>query len=1254
MTRCCNDRHAFWVHTVASTLRRKRLALGRVFLFVGFIGALQACGSGGSSEGPAAPDGGATVTWRVTGELSGLASSTVNLHLISGAGTSIITVGNGSFEFPVRVPNGSDWDVGAQPDSLPTDPHQRCDLAERPVERIESDLHVRVICRNSYSVGGRVEGLHGTGLILHMDYVGDLDLFVYDEIETNRDFTFFRRLVDGESYEVKVYQAPSGPTQGCVIDNATGVIAGADIANVIVRCGEAQLSYSVEGLAGDGLIVGLSAETDDAPDQEPPSLHPAEQHPVPADGQYSFDYLFEDNQAYEVRIVQQPQAPEQECEVVDATGRIGANAPLPTVRCPTVLRKYRFDNSQTIDDAEGLVAGSISAGPLYVEHAFENGAAIPLGVVSGFADEEIFQALIDREPRTSAIYSNTSGFTYWLAAVSPSPRYNTRPRIMSHWASLDTHWRMRKKSADAKFTLEFTEVHALGHYDTASIHTAMMMATALQAIRAYTYRSDGTIDSAGPFYSIQGGISLLGVSNDGTTVKWELREETLATADHELWSINDFDLDPARGVTSHVPQQVAYMSLREPFVVEVDLSSIPVGSEFLVVSETMIRANNALSEEGGSAIFLRDPGEFEPGASDGGVRVVDASGLELLPLDEIPEGAHNTSTAPLPACTLPEGQRSTLEFDALDYRVDESIDGDRAAVRVRRVGPADGTVAATVVISAGSATAGEDFNAVQLPVRFGDGSTASRTIEVPILDDELVEGDETLTLRLESPQGCATIGNQSTTTVTIIDDDEAPAQTYRLSGTVTGLVGSGLTLSNVSTDVIEIASNGPFNWSREFASGAPYIVRVATQPQNPRQSCTVENGDGFFADADVHILVTCETLPEASSLDPSFGTNGRVDAGAFPAARAMALQTDDKIVVLGTGRLGRFESNGVFDATFGAGGEVPVQFFSTSRDRLNALAVQADGQLVIAGYSSSSAVSPTQEDFIAGRFDANGNPDVTFGINGQVVTDFDAGGDGGESVVLLPDGRIVVSGNAAINVGGLRDWNLAAARYNVDGTLDTSFDADGRAQVDVGGRSDIGYASVLQPDGKLVIAGRVAPSGGSDPDVGLVRFNTDGSLDATFGSGGIVRDVTGSWDEAADLVLQADGKLVIAGHLDEIGADSQALIARYNPDGTPDMSFGTNGRVTNSAMVFGRALALQADGSIVIAGEANGDFVIARHNASGQLDPSFGTNGSMTIDFFGGYDTPAAIAVQSDGRIVVAGSAVNGTRDVLGLVRVVP
>ena len=192
-----------------------------------------------------------------------------------------------------------------------------------------------------------------------------------------------------------------------------------------------------------------------------------------------------------------------------------------------------------------------------------------------------------------------------------------------------------------------------------------------------------------------------------------------------------------------------------------------------------------------------------------------------------------------------------------------------------------------------------------------------------------------------------------------------------------------------------------------------------------------------------------------------------------------------------------------------------------------------------------------------------------------------------------------------------------------------------------------GEAVVIQPGGAIVTAGwRTAAAG---TDFALTRHDSAGHLDHSFGTGGIVTtDLGGPGDEAYDAALTSDGGIVVAGATDAPGIQKQDFgIVRYKPDGTPDAGFGSNGIVTTDFFGHGdvaNAVAVQPDGKIVVAGFAvdaagiNGDFALARYNVNGTLDTSFGTNGLVTTDLGTQSDDPRALAIQPDGRIVVAGS----------------
>src|SRR5438552_9498231 len=292
------------------------------------------------------------------------------------------------------------------------------------------------------------------------------------------------------------------------------------------------------------------------------------------------------------------------------------------------------------------------------------------------------------------------------------------------------------------------------------------------------------------------------------------------------------------------------------------------------------------------------------------------------------------------------------------------------------------------------------------------------------------------------------------------------------------------------------------------------------------------------------------------SLDLTFGSAGRVvtDFGGDDTAFALAVQSDGKIVVAGVSTggvsmdfaLARYDSDGTLDGTFGSGGQVVTDL--GGQDEAFALVVQPDGALVAAGVSTAAG----SLDFALARYNTDGTPDATFGNAGQVVTDFGPafvgsdpsncalpiadfhGADVAFALALQPDGKLVAAG---VSTG-----DFALARYNADGSLDTTFGTCGRVITDFAGDDAAASALVVQPDGKLVAAGR--SSLGNHPSFSLARYSSDGTLDPIFGAGGRVVTEVGSDAEAFALVLQPDdGHLLVAG-----AAGGDFALARYEGD----------------------------------------------------------------------------------------------------------
>jgi uncharacterized delta-60 repeat protein len=275
---------------------------------------------------------------------------------------------------------------------------------------------------------------------------------------------------------------------------------------------------------------------------------------------------------------------------------------------------------------------------------------------------------------------------------------------------------------------------------------------------------------------------------------------------------------------------------------------------------------------------------------------------------------------------------------------------------------------------------------------------------------------------------------------------------------------------------------------------------------------------------------------------------------------------------------------------------------------------------------------------------AGGALDTSFGKGGRVTTSFAGYGDTAYAVAIQRDGKIVAAGSG----DGGPHFAFVLARYAKNGALDTSFGRGGKVRTSFPGKLDDGASAVgIQRDGKIVAAGSHA-TGRNSSDFALARYNPDGSLDTSFGKGGMVTTSVGASSFAQALVIQPDGKIVAAG----LGGPSKGpqafALVRYNPDGSLDTSFGEGGMVTTGVggSSFAQALVIQADGKIVAAGgggKSHYAFVLARYTTNGSLDVSFGKGGTVSTRFAGSFDDEAsAIGIQRNGKIVVAGSHATG------------
>lgn len=450
--------------------------------------------------------------------------------------------------------------------------------------------------------------------------------------------------------------------------------------------------------------------------------------------------------------------------------------------------------------------------------------------------------------------------------------------------------------------------------------------------------------------------------------------------------------------------------------------------------------------------------------------------------------------------------------------------------------------------------------------------------------------------------------------------------------------------------------------------------------------------------------------------DAAFGNSGYSQTLSITEARA-DLQPDGKIVVAGTifnseshtsdFGVARLNANGFLDKGFANAGYQRIDFFGDD-DLPSSIVSQSNGKVLVGGraYNPANGVS----DFALVRLNTNGTLDESFDNDGKQTTDFSGNSDEVEAIAVLPGGKIVAGGETYNDATG--HYSMAVARYNADGSLDKSFSGDGKKTTSFTGTDGLTHALAVQTDGKIVLAGEVGEAFVEPTSAALVRYNVNGSLDNSFsGDGKATIDFGDTINVATAIVVQPDGKLVIGGYAySPKEGNDDFVLARFNSNGTPDKTFGKDGKVKTdfdrgydeivsvivlpdgkilaSGTVFSsnadngdyamalynadgklehkfghkgfvtgyykagdshvNAVAVQVDGKVVVAGSAYtgktlSDFAVARFNADGSLDKTFGNDGKVTTDFLEDYDEALDVVIQPDGKIVVTGAAFNET-----------
>ena len=528
----------------------------------------------------------------------------------------------------------------------------------------------------------------------------------------------------------------------------------------------------------------------------------------------------------------------------------------------------------------------------------------------------------------------------------------------------------------------------------------------------------------------------------------------------------------------------------------------------------------------------------------------------------------------------------------------------------------------------------------------------------------------TRSVTVEASDG-TNVSSVATTTINMATSNSAPVITSNGGGATANIsVGENttaattVTATDVDGDQIEYTITGGadaalFDIDRNtgvltFKSAPDYEAPADANVDNVYEVEVTADDQISTPDSQL-ISVTVTAANEPPTFDVGDGIVTTDIGSTDNIGNGITIQSDGKIIVSGRSFNGsdydvalvRYNTDGSLDNTFGVGGKL-VTDFAGGDDQSFSVTMQTDGKILTAGYSYNG----TNYDFALVRYNTDGSLDNTFGVGGMLTTAIGATADIGYSVTVQSDGKILVAG---YSVDGL-DKDFALVRYDSDGTLDTSFSVDGKLTTDFGSNEDIGYSVTVQTDGKILVAGE--SKNGSFSDFALARYNSDGSLDNTFGVGGMLTTAIGSGPEIGQSVtVQPDGKILVAGRSYN-GSDLDFALVRYNSDGSLDTSFNGDGMLTTdfgSGIDVGFSVTLQTDGKILVAGYssngANTDFSLARYNSDGSLDTSFDGDGILTTAIGSGDDAGLSVILQPDGKILVAGQSDNGSNLDIGLVR---
>lgn len=496
------------------------------------------------------------------------------------------------------------------------------------------------------------------------------------------------------------------------------------------------------------------------------------------------------------------------------------------------------------------------------------------------------------------------------------------------------------------------------------------------------------------------------------------------------------------------------------------------------------------------------------------------------------------------------------------------------------------------------------------------------------------------------------------------------------TGSLVTLNGSGSTDADGDTLTYAWSFTSTPGGSAATLSNATLATPTFTADKDGTYVLSLIVNDGTTDSAADTVTITSTTASNTGVLDTAFSGIGYVvhsnaAGGIFnDAGKGVAVDSSGKIVVAGYSTapggdydmaIWKYKADGKPDDTFNSTGVVTHNNAAggDGGDFGKAMTLDSSGRIVVTGYSDRGT---SNYDMVIWRYNTDGTPDDTFNGTGYVAHNNAAGGsdnDFGNAVAIDSSGKIVVAGQSVSAAGG---WDMTLWRYNTNGTLDDTFNGTGYASHHnaAGGNSaDYGNAVAIDSSGKIVVAGYSLNASGNF-DMVVWRYNSNGTLDPTFnGTGYAVHDgAAGGTDSdiGYSVTLDSSGRILVTGYSYNTTFDTDMVVWRYNTDGTLDTTFNGTGYTVHAGAAGGTngydegySITIDSSGKILVAGlssnaAGNYDMAVWKYNTNGTLDTTFNNTGYAAHDGAagGGNDEGYAIALDSSGRIVVAGGSENG------------